>query len=138
MSSATVRTAFRQAVATGFPSVPYFDTIAHEVTQETLPTLWMTLEFAPLSETRETIDPPSYWEERGICYVVIANEAGNGDTAAVEFADTVRAYFRNWNAPGDPNFVVEEVTAPTQPDAESEGRWFFVVVGVQYKRGFFE
>lgn len=138
MSSGVVRSAFRTAMGVGFPTVPYVDSIAYETDPETLPALWLTLEFVPISEARQTLDTPSYWEEVGLCYVIIASAAGAGDSAAVTLADQVRAYFRNWTAPSDPNFVIEEVSAPTQPDQESDGRWFFVLVNIQYKRGFFE
>jgi hypothetical protein len=135
MTSPIVRTAFRAEIAAAFPAVPYVDTIAKNVETQELPPLWHSLEFAPQDEVRASIGTPCYWRERGVVFVSVVGVTGAGDAVVTTQAAAVLSHFRNWQKPSDGIIVTGvEVQVPAQ---ESDGRWFFCAVAINYERGFF-
>jgi len=135
MSSGTVRSAFRSAITTAFPLVPYVETLGVNVDNEALPPLWMTMGFAAISEERLSIGTPSYWEESGVVRVLVAGESGTGDGAVISQADAVISYFRNWQPAS--MFRVTSVQPPSDTEDESDGKWLYITVDIYYTRGFF-
>lgn len=136
MSSTVVRTQFRSALVAQFPAVPYVETLGTEVDEEALPALWMSMAFAAGPDERLSIGTPCYWEETGVCRVMVAGLAGAGDAAVSAQADAVAEFFRNWQVPAE-SLRVTGVTPPSTGEDDSDGRWLYFVIDLAYVRGFF-
>lgn len=137
MSTAVVRSKFRTALTSQFPTVQYVETIGTNVDTETLGALWMAMSFAANSQERLSIGSPSYWEETGVVRVVVVGESGNGDAAVTAQADAVADFFRNWQDPVETTLRVTGVQPPAELDEESDGKWILFSVDIFYSRGFF-
>ena len=133
MSSKAIRDAFRTQLETSFPVVPLIETYGLEVDTETLPDLWFGIGFVATSEERLTLDEPAYWNETGIVRVRVAGEAGEGEDVVIAQSDAVREAFRHWRQDG---IEIEFTLPPGEENPESDGKWIFADVDLQYARTF--
>lgn len=133
MSSKAVRDAFRVQLTTSFPAVPLIETYGLEVDVEALPALWFGIGFVALSEERLTLDEPAYWNETGIVRVRVAGEAGEGEDVVIAQSDAVRQAFRHWVQDG---IEIDFTLPPGEENPESDGKWIFADVDLQYMRTF--
>ncbi len=131
MSNDAVREAFRQALTSTFPGVPYVESITTRVDNAGLPDLWQSLQFIAASDDAVTIGKPAWWRELGIARVWVVGKAGTGDAAAVQQADMVNNALRRFTALNEGLKVMS--TSPPQNAAESDGRWFLVSVDLRYQ-----
>ena len=133
MSSKVVRDSFRGELVAAFPLVQLVETYGVEVDNETLPTMWFGIGFAAIGEERLTLDEPAYWNETGVVRVRVAGESGDGDAAVMLQADAVRDHFRHWTANG---ISIDFTLPPGEENPESDGKWVFADVDLQYTREF--
>ena len=132
MASKTARQVFRDSLAAAFPSITYVESIATRVDTNSLPDLWMSLEFLPGGmENAISIGKPTCYREVGVVRVWVVSSTGSGDAAAIDQADAVVAYYRGWAAPSDDLRVTSLVSPSNNP--ESDGRWFLSFVDIAYQ-----
>jgi hypothetical protein len=136
MAQEQVRAAFRAKLEADFPPEQYVETIAEEPDEAVLPDLWMTVDFASEGERRTSIGTPSLWQEDARAYISVAGVSGEGDAVVIARADAVASAFRNWQYPAQ-GLIVNAVSVQSQPAADSEGKWWFTAVMVDYQRTFY-
>ena len=133
MSSAAVRTAFRDSLQAQFPLVQYNETIAIRVDNNDLAPLWLSLEFLPGFTTAMCIGKPTLYREAGTVRVWCCGLAGEGDSKAVDLGDAVGQYYRGWTLG---TLRVQSVSSPAN-GPESDGRWFMPYVDINYQFDFY-
>lgn len=121
MSSKVVRDSFKAELAAAFPTLPQYDTLAVRVDNTSLPALWATTEFTPISYNAVSIGMPALWREIGTfrCYVLAA--AGAGEAAAIAQLDAIIAHFKDWR--DAVNQIRVAAALPPAPSEVSDGRW---------------
>lgn len=136
MASKTARQAFRDSLQAAFPAVQYVESIATRVDTNTLPDLWMSLEFLPGgAENAISIGKPTCYREVGVVRVWVVGSTGTGDAAAVDQADAVVAFYRGWTDASVDLRVTSLVSPSNNP--ESDGRWFLSYVDLTYQFNYF-
>lgn len=134
MSSKAVRDAFRAKLVASFPAIPLIETYGLEVDVEALPALWFGIGFVAISEERLTLEETgAYWQENGIVRVRVASAAGDGEDVAIAQSDAVREAFRYWTQDG---IEIDFTLPPGEENPESDGKWIFADVDLQYMRIF--
>lgn len=135
MSSSAVRTAFRAALAAGFPTVPIYETLSMRVDNPSLPDMWMTTDFIPVNDAAISIGAPACYRENGVFRTYVVVKAGAGDAAAVAQADAVAAYFRRWtDATGQ---IRATGNVPPAPQDMSDGRWLIVALDISFQNTYY-
>lgn len=134
MSSSVVRSDFRSALQTAFPTVQYIETIASRVDNNSLESLWHTLEFIAEGDTAIALGTPTCRRETGFARVWIGAATGSGDAAISAHADAVIATFRGYTAPSDGIRVRD--TSPLSLNAESDGRFIIGYTDLRYSRDY--
>ena len=132
MASKVARQAFRDSLQAAFPAIAYVESIATRVDTNSLPALWMSLEFLPGgSENAISIGKPTCYRETGVVRVWVVGATGSGDSAAVDQADAVAAFYRGWVDDTADLRVMAMVSPSNNP--ESDGRWFLSFVDITYQ-----
>jgi hypothetical protein len=135
MSSGTARNAFRMELAVAFPALPQFETLAARVDNTTLPDLWASSDFIPISDAPISIGAPSCCRELGTfrCYVV--GRTGAGDATVVSQADAIAGHFRRWRDSSGRIRVTGHI--PPAPSDFSDGRWLICAVDFAFAHDYF-
>lgn len=134
MASKSVRTTFRDTLQAAFPTTQYVESIATRVDNETLDSLWMSLEFINGDDRAISIGKPACYRETGTARVWIAAISGSGDDAAINLGDAVAAHYRGWSVMS-PKIKALNVVSPGN-NPESDGRWFLAYVDVNYQHDY--
>lgn len=134
MASKPVRTTFRDTLQAAFPATQYVESIATRVDNETLSSIWMSLEFINGDDRAISIGKPACYRETGVARVWVAAVSGEGDAAAVDLADEIAAYYRGWSV-AVPKIRAQNVVSPGN-NPESDGRWFLAYVDINYQHDY--
>jgi hypothetical protein len=135
MASQDVRLAFRASLQAEFPSVAFVESIAVRVDNNSLPPLWMSLEFIQGVDQAMCIGKPTLWRETAVVRVWVVAQSGSGDGAAVAQGDAVAAFYRNWSS-SSPSIRTQNVSSPNS-QIESDGKWAMFYVDVPYQYDYY-
>jgi hypothetical protein len=130
MSTSAVRTAFRTELAAAFPAVAQFDTLGVRVDNASLPDLWLTTDFIPISDMPISIGRPACHRELGTFRCFVVGKTGAGEGAIVSMADLILAHFRSWRDVGKSIYVKSAI--PPAPSDFSDGRWLISAVDFSF------
>jgi hypothetical protein len=141
VSHATVRAAFRAALASGYAGRwTIVDTIntprRSGEGRARLPDQCVAAEFYAAEELQESIGGDgAYWEETGMVLLRLIDTSGATDDGIVAEADFLRRLFRRWRGEGG-TLVVEEVTPVDLGDGADRGARFEGAVEIRYSYQF--
>lgn len=132
MSSAAVRTAFRNLAADASWPAPFVESVSFATEPSSLPDLWTTLAFSTFENGPIGIGPvPRDQRERGVVEAFALGRTGLGDAAVVTTAEQMRDALYAWG--GFPStFHLTQVGAPSDPDQAGDGSWYAASVRAEY------
>lgn len=138
MSSAAVRSAFREQLANGIASAdvsaPYVEVINSPTAPKDRPAEWCALNFQGADEEPVTLgknDDTRTFRETGVVFAHACAPANKEDTRAVEIADEIRTLFRDAILTG--GVVVETVSPPDTLEGKPDGKVFKAIVEMTYR-----
>jgi hypothetical protein len=135
MSSAVVRNSFRFELATAFPALPQFETLGVRIDNNTLPDLWASTDFLPISDAAIAIGQPTCCRELGTFRCYVAGRTGAGESAIITQADAIHAHFRNYRDAA--NQIRVQSVIPPAPSEFSDGRWLICAVDFAFAHDHF-
>jgi hypothetical protein len=125
--SSHVRDVFRTAL-TAASSAPYFETIGVPLDLNTVPALWVTLEFPQTTSERVAIGFPSCLRDSGVVVVHALGRSGQGEDAVFNLIESIRPAF-------DKPYLQDVRLTGTQPAflfPADDGEWLDAVFQIGY------
>lgn len=134
MSSSYVRDQFRAKVSglLGPEGFTFVESINLAETTGELPDKWFTLDFLPSDDTRISLGVPTLFREVGAVTVALFTPQQEGDSAAVNGADAVRAAMCNWHDLTGFLYVQDAQPPQDLDGGDFRGSFYGVTVDIRY------